>query len=322
LHRDEFTFPVHLVRRAGSGYGPSWQILLLGAYVSDDCEVMGVYSHSTKYEYKVGERGSRYRNGTFWFVRRRSDDIYEVRPLNANHVPSGVTRLISRDDFLKQYTPELSYYQDNTLPCLDALQKKVRLGRRYFNLGQMDRAEQEFCSAVLMQEDSADAHMGLSEVYAEQQEFTKLRTVLDKLLNIDEVFREEQRHRFNEFGINLRKLGRFDDAIRFYAKALEVNDEDENLHFNIARAFHGRGRSEECRKHLARALALNPSMPEARSFLRALDAEQAEADELALRTREGMAAQGERAVLERNRQRASGDGAEPGGKTNYVLSLK
>jgi tetratricopeptide (TPR) repeat protein len=287
--------------------------------MSDDCEVMGVYSHSTKYEYQVGERGSRYRHGTFWFVRRRSGDIYEVRPLNAHHVPSGVTRLIDREDFLRYYTPELAYFQENTLPCLEALQKKVRLGRRYFNLGQLDRAEQEFCNAVLMQDDSVDANMGLSEVYAEQQEFTRLRAVLDKLLNIDEVFREEQRHRFNEFGMNLRKQGRYDDAIRFYHKALEVNECDENLHFNMARALHGRGRCEECRKHLGRALVLNPAMDEARCFLRALDAEQAAAGEKDRRERDGARAEGERAAMERNRERASGRVEGSGG---YALSLK
>jgi len=252
----------------------------VGAVVDDGYEVMGVYSHSTKYEYKVGERGSRYRHGTFWFVRKRNDTIYEVRPLNANHVPSGVTKLVSKEDFLQFYTPELSYFQDNTLPCLETLQKKVRMGRRYFNLGQLDKAEHSFCDAVLMQDDSVDGNLGLSEIYAEQQEFTKLRAVLDKLLNIDEIFREEQRHRFNEFGINLRKKELFDDAIRFYDKALEVNELDENLHFNIARAYHGKEKGEKSREHLVRALELNPKMVEAKSFLRVVDTESATVEKL------------------------------------------
>jgi tetratricopeptide (TPR) repeat protein len=286
---------------------------------------MGVYSHSTRYEYKVGERGSRYRHGTFWFVRKRSEDLFEVRPLNANHVPSGVCTLVSREDFLRFYTPELGYYQENTLPCMEALQKKVRMGRRYFNMGQLDRAEQEFCEAVLMQRDSVDGNMGLSEVYAEQQEFTKLRTVLDKLLNIDDTFREEQRHRFNEFGMNLRKQGCFDDAIRFYTKALEVNADDENLHFNIARAYHGRDDCEQCRKHLDRALELNPDMTEALAFTRSLNAEEAARGEQDRKTREGVAAAHQKTAMERNRRRSSGssssDSGQEGGKT-YVLSLK
>jgi tetratricopeptide (TPR) repeat protein len=293
--------------------------------VDDEYEVMGVYSHSTRYEYKVGERGSRYRHGTFWFVRKRSEDLFEVRPLNANHVPSGVCTLVSREDFLRFYTPELGYYQENTLPCMEALQKKVRMGRRYFNMGQLDRAEQEFCEAVLMQRDSVDGNMGLSEVYAEQQEFTKLRTVLDKLLNIDDTFREEQRHRFNEFGMNLRKQGCFDDAIRFYTKALEVNADDENLHFNIARAYHGRNDCDKCRTHLDRALELNPGMTEAQAFMRSLNAEEAARGEQDRKTREGVAAVRQKTAMERNRRRSSGgssnDSGQGSGKT-YVLSLK
>lgn len=251
---------------------------------------MGVYSHSTQYEYKVGERGSRYRHGTFWFVRKRNEDMYEVRPLNANHVPSGYTKLVDKDDFLQYYTPELQYFQDNTLPCLETLQKKVRLGRRYFNLGQLDKAEHEFCEAVLMQDDCVDGNMGLSDVYSEQKEFTKLRIVLDKLLNIDEVFREEQRHRFNEFGINLRKKEMFDDAIRFYSKALEVNESDENLHFNIARAFYEKQRFNESRQHLERALELNPKMVEATSFLRVIDSEVETAAQIQARNEHGQRA--------------------------------
>jgi tetratricopeptide (TPR) repeat protein len=252
---------------------------------------MGVYSHSTKYEYKVGERGSRYRHGTFWFVRKRNEDMFEVRPLNANHLPSGFSKLISSEDFLKFYTPELSYYQENMLPCLETLQKKVRLGRRYFNMGQMDRAEMEFCEAVLLQDDSVDGNMGLSEVYAEQEEFSKLRIVLDKLLNIDEVFREEQRHRFNEFGINLRKKELYDDAIRFYVKALEVNECDENLHFNIARAYHSKKKFDECRKHLKRAQEINPDMPEAKSFMKVIDTECATVEKIKDNAKKGRAAQ-------------------------------
>lgn len=258
--------------------------------MSDEYEVMGVYSHSTKYEYQVGERGSRYRHGTFWFVRKRNEDIYEVQPLNANHVPSGVIKLVSAEDFLQYYTPELSYYQENTIPCLETLQKKVRMGRRYFNMGRLNRAEEEFCSAVLIQDDNVESNMGLSEVYAEQQEFTKLRRVLDKLLNIDEVFREEQRHRFNEFGINLRKKELFDDAIRFYSKALEVNEADENLHFNIARAYHAKGLSEKSREHLERALRLNPNMSEARSFVKLIDTESNTANTLKKKAEKGRAA--------------------------------
>ncbi len=247
--------------------------------MSYDYEVMGVYAHSTKYEYKVRDDGSRYRNSTYWFVRKRNDDLYEVRPLDGKHLPSGVVKLIRREEFLKFYTPELSYYQDNSLPCLESLQKKVRMGRRLFNINRIDPAERKFLDAVLTddgEEDGKDVgeeKSGLANVYAEQRQFTRLREILDKLLNADEAFREVERHRFNDFGIDLRKQELFDDSIRYYTKALEVNEADENLHFNIARAYHGKKHFDKCRSHLEKALEINPEMEEAKGFLRAIEAE-------------------------------------------------
>lgn len=242
--------------------------------MKDSGKVLGVYSHSTKYEYRTGENESRYRNGTFWFVCEQDDDTFEVRPLDADHIPGRVRKHISRAEFLKDYTPELQYYQDKKLPFLESLQEKVRMGRRFFSFERLDSHEQAFCDAVLDPPEEGDEDGGLEQVYADQQRYTQLRLVLDKLLNVDPDFREEQRHKFNEYGINLRKGEQFNDAIRYYSKALEVNEDDENLHFNIARAYHGVGKIEQCRKHLNRALQLHPEMREAKSFLKALDREE------------------------------------------------
>lgn len=253
-----------------------------------DYEVMGVYSHSTKFEYKDRDEGARYRNSTYWFVRKRGDNLYEVRPLDGRHLPSGVVNLIPREEFLKYYTPELGYYQENRLECLESLQKKVRMGRRLFNMNRLDKAEREFLEAVAVEgEESNEDESGLADVYAEQRKFTRLREMLDKLLNASEEFRETERHRFNEFGMDLRKQEQYDDSIRFYTKALEVNETDENLHFNIARAYHGKKKFAECRAHLGKALEINPEMEEAKGFLRALDAEEAERDRKAGRRDRG-----------------------------------
>ncbi len=244
---------------------------------SKEPEVLGVYSHSTKYQYHFGERASRYRHGTYWLVRKLNDRNYEVQPLNGNNIPSGVRKVVDRETFLKFYTPELDFYREYTLPCLESLQKKIKLGRRYFNLGRLDDAERAFCEAILLNDQDVEANMGLGGVYAEQREFSKLREVLDKLLSNDELFREEQRHKFNAFGIDLRKRELYDDAVRFYRKALELNEQDENLHFNIARAYHGRGHLDVAYDHLKRALRLNPRLKEAEAFLVALRREMREA---------------------------------------------
>ncbi|MGE4292762.1 MAG: tetratricopeptide repeat protein [Desulfovibrio sp.] len=240
-------------------------------------EVLGVYSHSQKYQYQFKERDSSYRQGTYWFVIRLDEERYSVQPLNGHHLPSGVTKTVSKEEFLQYYTPEMEYFRKNTVPALDSLREKLFMGRRFFDLGRMDKAEKLFCSIVIMDEANIEANTGLTEVYANQKRFTELRTVLDRLFGVDELFREQQRHKFNEFGMLLRKKGLFDDAIRFYRKALEVNSEDDHLHFNLARAYHERGKHDQCLAHLYESLRLNPALVEAACFLDHVEAEAAKA---------------------------------------------
>jgi tetratricopeptide (TPR) repeat protein len=42
---------------------------------------------------------------------------------------------------------------------------------------------------------------------------------------------------------------------------------DENVYFNMARAFYEKQMIEECTRHLNIALAVNPEFTEARAFL-------------------------------------------------------
>lgn len=196
-----------------------------------------------------------------------------MQPLNAHSVPSGHTKTIEADEFLQYYTPELEYYKENTLPAMQSLKEKLDQGRRYFRMGNLSSAELQFCKAVLMDDINLEANLQLGQVYAEQQEYTKLRGVMDKLMANDDLFKEKQRHQFNEFGISLRKQGMLDDAIRFYRKALEVNDMDEHLHFNIARAFYDKNLKDECLEHLYDAIRINPAFMEASQFLDMVEAE-------------------------------------------------
>jgi len=204
---------------------------------------------------------------TYWFVRRMTMDDYELQPLNANSVPSGLRTTISKGDFLKNYNPETGYYETRTLPALKSLQKKVELGEKFFQKGLLSQAEKEFLKAVMVDEENAQANLGLGAVYCEQGEFKKVKKVINILLNNDDAFREEQRQQFNTFGISLRKQGQHEDAIRFYTRALEVDPDDEHLHFNLARVHYDTGDELECLRHIETSLTLNPQFDAGLKFL-------------------------------------------------------
>lgn len=91
------------------------------------------------------------------------------------------------------------------------------------------------------------------------------------MVTLDAAFTEEHKHLFNEFGINLRKSQLLDQAVEYYSRALEITKDDENLYYNIARAYFERGEKDLCRENLQKALELNPTMEVANQFLEYLD---------------------------------------------------
>lgn len=230
-------------------------------------QVLGVYRKKDDKGTAAGSTPSRTESTTHWFVRRLSNDEYEVQPLNFNHVPSGIRSSITKGQLMENYAPEPRYYETRTLPALKSLEKKIELGEQFFNKGLLSKAEKEFLKATMIDEKNSKANLGLGAVYTEQGEFHKVKKILQVLLGNDAAFQEEQRQQFNTFGIGLRKQKMYDEAIEYYSKALEYNDNDEYLHFNLARALFEKGDEIGCMEHLQSAIELDPDFSEAQKFL-------------------------------------------------------
>lgn len=232
--------------------------------------IMGVYSLGKKAEIGAGGTTGSYQQVTNWYVRRLDDDVYEVQPLNSNHVPSGVTSKLKKGDFIRQYQPEPDYYKRHTLPALKSLNEKIAAGEKLFDEGKLDDAEKSFLKALMIDESNIPANMGVGAVYSEKKEFQKLRKVLAILMNSDAAFQEEQRNRFNTLGMSLRKQGLHEEALGYYLRALELNKTDENMHFNVARVYYEKGDNTSALKHLKQCLKMNPDLDVAHKFVKHL----------------------------------------------------
>jgi tetratricopeptide (TPR) repeat protein len=233
--------------------------------------ILGVFSMTQAAQIGVGGTAREYRQKSYWFARRLDDDAYEVQPLNANHLPSGMRNVLSRKEFVAGYTPEPGYYEKMTLPHMQSLKKKLEMGERFLDEGNLDEAEKYFCKAILLDENNCRANLGLGQVACLKRDHRRLEGILRRILNLDEVFREEQRHLFNSFGIDLRKAGYHAGAVTYYQRALELNPDDDHLRFNMARACFDGGDLEQCVVHLRKALEINPDFSQARDFLRHLE---------------------------------------------------
>lgn len=230
--------------------------------------VLGVYSLAKEAAVGTGGTSGQYDQVTYWFARRLNDDDYQVQPLNAYHVPSGVCTTLSLSEFSTQYVPEPRYYETHTQPALKSLDAKITKGEEEFSKGNLDEAERAFLKALMIDDENVPANLGVGAVYTEKKEFDKLKKVLRILLNKDETFAVEQRQRFNTLGMSLRKQGLHDEALGYYLKALEGSQDDENLHFNVARTYFDMGNQAKTLDHLSKCLAINPGLDVAKKFMR------------------------------------------------------
>lgn len=231
-------------------------------------QILGVYSLQIEADVGTGGTAEKHANVTYWYARQLSDEEFEVQPLNAHHVPSGIRSVMQQLDFLRQYTPEPRYYRLHTVPALESLTRKIATGEQAFADGNLDEAEAQFIKALMIDDKNIEANYGLGEVYSEKKEFNKLKKVLNTLLGLSEAFTYEHRQKFNRFGISLRKNGHYDESIKYYEKSLEIVDDDENVYFNLARVYFEKGMNDRCMASLESALNLNPEFMEAQKFLK------------------------------------------------------
>lgn len=71
---------------------------------------------------------------------------------------------------------------------------------------------------------------------------------------------------YNTIGMQNRETKNFAAAVNNYSKALSLSPNDENLHYNIARAYFEDGKHDEAEVFLDKALKINPEFSEGKTF--------------------------------------------------------
>lgn len=228
--------------------------------------VKGVFSTQEIRKVGTGTTTRKTVQKTFWFVEQRGDEI-ECQPLNPNYVPSGPKRKISMDELIAKFSPEPEFYQMSVFPKMRELQQSVSNGDNHREKGETFAAEYEYSRALKVDEENVRANFGIGLTYIERGELEKAENIFERLVKLESAFEPEHKHLFNEFGINLRKSKMLPQAVEYYRRALELSQNDENLHTNLARALLETKDMEGCIEHLFKALELAPKHAISLKFL-------------------------------------------------------
>lgn len=223
-------------------------------------QVLGIYSKNIKDHTGTGATMQRTETKTYYYVMRSDSGRYNVQPLNIQNIPSGLFSAMSRDNFIAAFTPEIDYYQKHPLPELQVLKEMLSEDEVSISTDSGHPKVRTLIKALLTE--PGNITLDINSTLAEAR-LSEIVLILD---NQDEKFIEEQRQEFNSAAISLRKQKLYEEAINFYGKALELNDNDQNLHFNIARAYYEIGKNSEAIAHIDRALKIDPLLESAILF--------------------------------------------------------
>lgn len=240
---------------------------ILEKNIDERGKLSGVFSTQSVSKVGTGTTQRKSIQKTYWMVSELDDGEVEIQPLNLNYVPSGPKRKVSKDELLEKFSPEPEFYAYNVYPKMKEMQQTVARGDRHRKRGESYSAEYEYNNALKVDEENIRANFGLGLTYLDRGDKEKADDIFQRLVQLDAAFEKQHKHLFNDFGINLRKNKMLEQGVEYYKRALELTDDDENLYYNVARAYYELEQYDKTAQYLSKALSINPEMEEARKFL-------------------------------------------------------
>ena len=127
------------------------------------------------------------------------------------------------------------------------------LGEVAMNRGDLDDALKYYQKAAQSNRSFLPAFLKISDVYAGKGLHDQARLILEKIVEADPNFSPA----LLRLGVMENVLQRFESAVRYFKKALDVDPDNWQLHYNLAYSLSRLGHHLEALQHLKKAYALN-----------------------------------------------------------------
>ena len=153
----------------------------------------------------------------------------------------------------------------------EKVEKKIMIGENHLNRKEYNAATFEFGLALNVDEENLKANFGKGKAHIALGETAKAKEHFERMAQNEKLYSEDHKHLLNELGITLRRNSMFDEAIKNYQKAIEIDTTDEALYYNVARAYKEWGNKPEALNNIRKAVELSPKFTEALDFLKTLE---------------------------------------------------
>ena len=227
-------------------------------------KIKGIFFEETTITLGTGHTKKTQRVKNYCRAEQLDDDLIQVTYLGNEGQPTGIVIKMPYDEFMSKYTFEPDY-KVKTKEERET-DKHIALAEKHRSRNEFNSAEWEYNSALKIDPDSIRANFGVGTLYMEMGQVDKAKNVFQKLSQIEAIFEEENKHIFNEFGIELRKANMVEEALANYMKAIEISPGDENLYFNVARLYYDTKDWANALKWIEKSISINPNSREAKQF--------------------------------------------------------
>ena len=227
-------------------------------------KIKGIFFEETTITLGTGHTKKTQRVKNYCRAEQLDDDLIQVTYLGNEGQPTGIVIKMPYDEFMSKYTFEPDY-KVKTKEERET-DKHIALAEKHRERKEFNSAEWEYNSALKIDPDSIRANFGVGTLYMEMGQVDKAKSVFQKLSQIEAIFEEENKHIFNEFGIELRKANMVEEALANYMKAIEISPGDENLYFNVARLYYDTKDWTNALKWIEKSISINPNSREAKQF--------------------------------------------------------
>jgi tetratricopeptide (TPR) repeat protein len=226
----------------------------------------GYYKEVVRGQVGTGDTAKSASMENIWLAEINDSGAITMKLLDMNNQPSGYSEqaeakeIGTRFEFMPGFAPKVKN------PKQDQADSIAARGERHLENEEYLSAEFEFSNAIKLDGENVRANFGLGKTYVAQGDTEKASEIFDKLAQIDAVLEPENKHIFNECGIQMRQLGMHQQAVSYYHRALRLAQNDENLWFNLGRALFESGKSKEAKAAFDQAVRLNPEFDDAKGF--------------------------------------------------------
>jgi len=228
---------------------------------------LGYYVERIKSKVGTGDTSKKATMENYWLASQGDQGCVRMELLDMHDQLTGFVEMVHLDE-----VPGRFEHVPNFSPRQVSVRQKqadpvTARAERHLEAKEYLSAEFEYSNALKLDEQNVRANFGLGKTYLAIGQTDKAANVFRKLSTIEAVLEPQNKHIFNEFGISLRKMGLFVEAVRHYHRALSLTAGDENLWFNLGRALYEGGQPKQALGAVKKALEINPNFEEARQYL-------------------------------------------------------